>query len=153
LLGDARYNCDMKTDITILKNLEAYAGTFLASIAPGDIATVVTLSGDLGAGKTTFTQLLGKELGITNGITSPTYVIEQRYPVEHDYFKELVHIDAYRLDNDDDPIKIGLDQTLADPTKLVVIEWPERISTFLEQYKKHELFFTLNGEERFIERK
>lgn len=44
-------------------------------------ATVVALYGDLGSGKTTFTQFLAKELGITNYVTSPTFVIEKRYPI------------------------------------------------------------------------
>ena len=86
------------------------------------------------------------------GINSPTYVIEQRYPItNHSHFETLVHIDAYRLEQEGDPVKIGLDQTLQDPKNLVIIEWPEKIETFLKTYKKISLSLTQKDSDRFAQ--
>ena len=141
-------------DITSLDQLRDFAVGVLSSINPHDgQAFTITLSGDLAAGKTTFTQKLGELLGIEKDeINSPTYVIEQRYPLDtHESFSELVHIDAYRLELDGDPIKIGLNHTLKDPTKLVVIEWPEKIEKFLQDYKKMEITLSLEGDKRIAQ--
>ncbi len=66
-------------------------------------AIVVGLFGDLGSGKTTFTQAVGKILGVAEVMTSPTFVIEKRYAIPQStiynlQFTNLIHIDAYRLD-------------------------------------------------------
>src|ERR1700733_3565857 len=61
-------------------------------------ACVVGLYGDLGSGKTTFTQAVAKILGITEVVNSPTFVIEKIYKLEHERFEHLIHIDAYRLE-------------------------------------------------------
>jgi len=143
-----------REDVTTLKQMDDFSKSILdqlsTNVSPVD-ATIITLSGDLGAGKTTFTQFLGKHLGVTENINSPTYVIEQRYPALHHHFAELVHIDAYRLEQQDDAIKIGLDKTLDDPTNIVVIEWPEKIADFLENYKKIEIFLSSEDENRTAE--
>ena len=97
-------------------------------------ASTLLLVGDLGAGKTTFTQILAAELGISDHVTSPTYVIEQRYPVPHEApWKHLVHIDAYRLRGGKEAETLNLTKTLAIPENLVVIEWPEHIRDVLPQ--------------------
>jgi len=143
----------MKHDVTTMKQLENFAHELIKKhLEEKGSARLLTFSGDLGAGKTTLTQKLGFLLGVPEEeINSPTYVIEQRYPItNHSTFKELVHIDAYRLEQSGDPEKIGLDQTLKDPTKLVVIEWPEKISGFLSNYEKIELLFALEEESRTI---
>lgn len=140
-------------DITSISDLESFVGRMVESFVPIESqATLITLSGDLGAGKTTLTQKLGSVFGIAEDeINSPTYVIEQRYPISnHPYFNELVHIDAYRLEQKDDPYKIGLDQTLRDPSKLVVIEWPQKIESFLDEYKEVSLELTYNSEKREV---
>lgn len=127
-------------DITEMKQLREFAAQILGVVSKQKTqnqATLITLSGNLGAGKTTFTQELAKLLEISESVSSPTYVIEQRYPIfEHKQFAELVHIDAYRLENENDPQKVGLDLTLNDPQKLVVIEWPQKIENFLKNYTK-----------------
>ena len=61
-------------------------------------ALVVGLYGNLGAGKTAFTQAVARELGIQEIVTSPTFVIEKIYPTSHPHFARLIHIDAYRLE-------------------------------------------------------
>ena len=93
-----------------------------------DRATIVFLSGDLGAGKTAFTQGLAKTLGVTEEVTSPTFVIQKIYhlPVGQK-FNKMIHIDCYRLENDRDWEVLNMDNILTDPTNLVVVEWPEKI--------------------------
>lgn len=81
---------------------------------------VITLSGDLGAGKTTFTQGLGQGLGITKLISSPTFTIMKQYHGRMD----LLHIDAYRLEGVHQDL--GLDELIG-TEGVCVIEWPEQI--------------------------
>lgn len=100
----------------------------LVDIAPKDQAVVVTLSGDLGAGKTTLTQHIGKTLGIETHITSPTFVIMKRYETRHDIFDTLIHIDAYRLSSWVDLEMLDISKWIHRPGTLIIIEWPEKIS-------------------------
>lgn len=90
-----------------------------------DRAAVVTLRGDLGAGKTAFAQGLLAALGVEDPVTSPTFVLVQRYPLEDGLFADAYHVDAYRLASADDLAAIGMEEVLADPMNLVVVEWPE----------------------------
>lgn len=130
-----------------------FAKSFLQTlVARGETssATVVGLYGNLGAGKTTFTQCLAKELGITETITSPTFVIEKIYSIGHssstafpqgyqttspqsspqfkEPFTQLIHIDAYRLERGDELAVLGFEGLLSDPKNLILIEWPERVA-------------------------
>ncbi len=94
-------------------------------------AAIVALRGDLGAGKTTFTQALARELGIEDAVQSPTYVLMKSYPIDFNGFKKLIHIDAYRLDKPEEFAALEPDTFLNDPENLVVIEWPERVEGVL----------------------
>lgn len=146
----------MKQDISTMKQLEDFGEELLCNSSPTTAqATLITLTGDLGAGKTTLVQTLGTQLGITDSITSPTYVIEQRYAIKGGAegttpWTTLVHIDAYRLENPDDPEKIGLPETLANPNNLVIIEWPEKIAEFLKDYQKIEVSLHFANDERTV---
>lgn len=96
------------------------------------VATVVGLSGDLGSGKTTFTQALGRKLGIKEFITSPTFVIEKIYHLDgKNNFKNLIHLDAYRLEKESELEVLGFTDLLKNPDNLIVIEWPERVADIL----------------------
>ena len=96
-------------------------------------ATVVFLEGDLGAGKTTFVQALARELGITETVQSPTYVLMKIYHTPDDRthfgskrrFLTLVHIDAYRLNGAAEFAALRPETFLSDPSALVCVEWPE----------------------------
>jgi tRNA threonylcarbamoyladenosine biosynthesis protein TsaE len=91
-------------------------------------ATTVGLFGDLGSGKTTFTQALGKYLGVKEVMTSPTFVIEKRYDLGGNFgFKKLIHIDAYRLDSSSEILNLNFQEDLNNPDNLILIEWPERV--------------------------
>lgn len=94
-------------------------------------ATLVALSGELGAGKTTFVQALAKELGVTNTVQSPTYVLMKSYQISYKNFTRLVHIDLYRLEKPEELAALQLENYLNDPQALICIEWPERAGGLL----------------------
>ena len=79
-----------------LEELEDFAADFVSKLEKSDTAKVIGLSGNLGAGKTTFTQRVAKKLGILEeSITSPTFVIMKKYELESQVFDNFIHIDAY----------------------------------------------------------
>jgi len=97
-----------------------------------DKAVSIGLFGDLGSGKTTFTQAVGKILGVSEVMTSPTFVIEKRYAIPQStiynlQFTNLIHIDAYRLDSDSEILNLNFQEDLNNPDNLILIEWPERV--------------------------
>lgn len=107
--------------------MEKEAGRFIADLIPRvDAATIVALSGDLGAGKTAFVKGAAKALGVTEHVTSPTFVIMKIYHLGEAAFKRLVHIDAYRLKGEHHLKVLGWDELCADPTNLIMVEWPEQ---------------------------
>lgn len=107
------------------------AGAAQPSSASAPRAFVIALRGDLGAGKTTFTQALAKELGITEAVQSPTYVLMKNYPISFGRFTKLIHIDAYRLEKPEEFNALKPEEFLSNPENLVVIEWPERVEGVL----------------------
>ena len=90
-----------------LEETKEAARFLLDAISTGENAVVVALRGDLGAGKTAFTQEAGKVLGITDRMQSPTFVIEKIYPILYRGFKNLIHIDAYRLEKGEELEHLG----------------------------------------------
>lgn len=115
-------------DVSTLDTLHEVAEEVLSLCTPQQTATVITLRGDLGAGKTAFTKELAGILDIQSEITSPTFVIMKSYAIPHHAFlKTLVHIDAYRIESDDEMRVLGFKHLLDDPTNLICIEWPENI--------------------------
>lgn len=101
----------------------ALATEVAAVVGPGD---VIVLGGDLGAGKTAFTQGLGAALGVTEQIVSPTFTIERVYEGR----VTLHHLDVYRLDNLHEALDLGIDEAL-DDGEVAVVEWGEAISGVL----------------------
>ena len=92
-------------------------------------ATVVALSGDLGAGKTAFTQYVAKHLGVTSKITSPTFVILKKYPIKKSkHYTFLIHIDAYRLTHEEDLSPLKWNELISDNKHIIFIEWPENVA-------------------------
>jgi tRNA threonylcarbamoyladenosine biosynthesis protein TsaE len=107
------------------------------------VRVVLALTGDLGAGKTAFVKAVAKELGITEHITSPTFVIMKMYetPVTNESgFKRLVHIDAYRLESAHELEVLGWNELLADPDALIAIEWPEKVPGTIPNNAHHFTF-------------
>ncbi len=96
-------------------------------------ATVVALHGDLGAGKTTFVQVLGKMLGVSEQITSPTFTIMKGYETTDETFTRLIHMDAYRIDDISELGPLRFSDILASPNTLFCIEWAEKIKDALPE--------------------
>ncbi len=128
-----------------LEDTEKIAQTFIKSLEAGNRATVVGLHGDLGSGKTTFTQSVAKLLGVTDVVTSPTYVIEKIYKISHEHFTHLIHIDAYRLESSTELLNLGWHDIELNPEHLIVIEWPEKVEDILPNDMKH-IHFTFVDE-------
>ena len=134
------------------------ARQFASELRPGD---VVCLEGDLGAGKTTFTQGLAAALGVDGRVTSPTFCLvqEHRSLVPHDHDVPhvasvalgkqsilLVHMDLYRLHGEDDVLAIGWEDYLAEGA-ILVVEWPDRAGSLIPATAKHISIAHLDGEE------
>ena len=96
-------------------------------------ATIMSLTGNLGAGKTTFVHALGQLLKIRERILSPTFVFVHEHTIEDSTFpfRKLIHVDAYRIDNRETLDAIRLAEYLKHPENLVVIEWGEKIAKWL----------------------
>ncbi len=126
---------------TIVKEeieLEHVARKLLSTLSTVDQAPVVALTGDLGAGKTALTKAIARILGVTEHVTSPTFVIMKSYSLPSEQrFSELTHIDAYRIESDDELRVLGFEELLSLPKRLVVIEWPERIQGQIPPHALH----------------
>jgi tRNA threonylcarbamoyladenosine biosynthesis protein TsaE len=95
-------------------------------LGPGDL---ITLRGDLGAGKTTLTQGIARGLGAKDAVTSPTFVLMLEYSGR----VPLLHLDAYRLENlhEDELGDAGIWDFLERRDAVKIVEWPERIEAWL----------------------
>jgi len=119
---------------TSISETEALAKSWLDSLQANDTqATVVGLYGNLGAGKTTFSQSVGKALGIKETMTSPTFVIEKIYETTHPIFKRLIHIDAYRLESGAELQVLNFEELVTNKNNLILIEWPENVKEILPE--------------------
>jgi len=96
---------------------------------------VLLLVGDLGAGKTTLMKGLAIGLGVNVEVSSPTFTLMNHYPANSGTIKNLVHIDTYRLKDENDLIEIGIEDYLSESDSLCVIEWPEKIVELLKNKK------------------
>jgi len=94
-------------------------------------ALVVALEGDLGSGKTTFIQGLAQGLKVKENILSPTFVIQKDFLLKLKNFKNLYHIDAYRLKNPEELLELGFKDLIGNPENLIVIEWADKIKKIL----------------------
>jgi tRNA threonylcarbamoyladenosine biosynthesis protein TsaE len=117
------------TNKIITKNAKetAEVGKVLAgSITPG----IICLYGELGSGKTTFTQGFARGLGITSRLLSPTFIIVRRYQIPKKD-SQLYHVDLYRLLTISEMEGIGLPEIFADQSAYTVVEWAERLGDLL----------------------
>lgn len=113
----------IEVSTTSVEETRRLAAVVAELLEPGD---VLVLGGDLGAGKTAFTQGLGAALGVTDRIVSPTFTIERIYQGRF----RLRHLDVYRLDHLHEALDLGIDEAL-DDGDVAVIEWGEAITGVL----------------------
>jgi tRNA threonylcarbamoyladenosine biosynthesis protein TsaE len=136
--------------------IDVFAADFVSNLKTKDYglkAALVGLSGQLGAGKTTFTQALARVLGVEETVNSPTFVIMKIYKLAAQPWDHLVHIDAYRLASGEELISLGWEEIVDNPKNLVVVEWAERIEDMLPDDYTQLNFSVLSENERLIERK
>ena len=127
------------------------AKNFLETIySIGDSSVVVALEGNLGAGKTAFTQEVGKILGVAENMHSPTFVIEKIYSIDWKGFRNLIHIDAYRLEKDSELLHLGWEEITREPENLVFLEWPENVAGIIPKDAKRIYFKFIDENTREI---
>lgn len=137
------------TEIEQLKEAVTEILSILKETDRTDCAAVLSLSGDLGAGKTTFTQIMAERLGIEENLTSPTFVIMKKYQTTDDCFKQLVHIDAYRLSSPEELRVLGFTSEILNKGNIVIVEWGEKVETLLPP-DTVKLQFALDGGRRTL---
>ncbi len=119
---------------------------------------MLALSGELGSGKTTLTKEIARQLGVEESVISPTFIIMKKYTIKNPlrslpFIKKIVHIDAYRLENEDQVFQLDWEEIISEPN-FIIIEWPEIIKKHLprntfwiklnhvnEEKREMELFF------------
>jgi tRNA threonylcarbamoyladenosine biosynthesis protein TsaE len=101
----------------------ALAGALAPVLRPGD---VLLLAGGLGSGKTTFARGVGRGLGVTEPVVSPTFTIVREYEAR----VPLVHVDVYRLDRVQELLDLGLEE-LIDARAVTLVEWGDVVAAYL----------------------
>ncbi len=118
-----------------LSGWEKLAHDLVRELHSGDI---ITLSGPLGAGKTTFVQALALALGAKRQPKSPTFSLVRTYTLKtpSSKLRALVHVDAYRIERAEDIVTLGLEELLEVPGTVMAIEWPENVVAWLRREKQ-----------------
>lgn len=109
---------------------------------------VICLYGELGSGKTTFTQGFAKGLGITSRLLSPTFIIVRRYAMPNNS-GFLYHLDLYRLKSGTELDGLGLSEIFREPNSVVMVEWAEKLGKFLPQ-KRIDIYFSVNAKDEHV---
>ncbi len=92
---------------------------------------VITFKGEMGAGKTTLVSALCKELGVIDPVSSPTFAIVNEYAyLFEDSNASLFHIDLYRMEDEDEARRAGIEECLYSG-KLCFVEWPQRVPSII----------------------
>jgi tRNA threonylcarbamoyladenosine biosynthesis protein TsaE len=132
----------MQFNINSIDGWQSVAETVISELQH----SILLLKGNLGAGKTTFTQVLLKNLGSTDEVSSPTYSIVNEYNTPKG---KVFHFDLYRLKNIDEVYDIGIEEYL-DNAFLCIIEWPEVYEDELYGLKYHQMSIINTGESREV---
>lgn len=130
------------------EDMQTVAADILATVTPLEQATVLCLSGDLGAGKTTLVQAIARELGVAVVVTSPTFVIMKQYETNAPW-ELLIHIDAYRLEDPAELSRLDFTELCTLPNTLLCIEWPERVASLVPD-QAHHITISLIDDQRIL---
>lgn len=112
-------------------------------------ATIICLYGELGSGKTTFTQGFAQELGIAERLLSPTFILMRTYLGKDTIY--LHHIDLYRMENVSQLKAVDLPELMNNPQAIILIEWAERLGENIPKKRIDIHFDTVGEETRTIE--
>lgn len=115
--------------------------------------SIITLSGDLGAGKTTFVQGFLEALGAEKPFVSPTFVIMKEYDLSAPSVSGITrvyHVDAYRIDEPGEIEKLGFEEWCADPEGIVLVEWPEKLGGLIPERAEEISFRWVSDTDREI---
>lgn len=121
-----------------------------ASLKGGEI---FALSGDLGAGKTTFVQGIAEGLGISTRVNSPTFIIMRTYSIKNNSsIMNLLHVDLYRLENniEEELVNLGITDLWKKKENVFLIEWAEKIKDLLPKNTKWVKFEDVDEDSRKI---
>lgn len=140
----------MKYEINTLEALQSVVDREFQNLIKAD---AILLNGDLGLGKTTFSQILAKALGIEGYVKSPTFSIISTYDLDKKFKKSVLHhCDLYRMNDEDELYHIGFED-LFNKDSLVIIEWANLFKDYIEELCENrvniELYF--EGENRYLE--
>lgn len=127
------------------KETQSVAAKIAARLQSG----VIALNGELGAGKTTFIQGLGKALGIQDKFLSPTFVLIREHKIP-DTDKMLYHIDLYRLEQNTEVKELGLEDLFVSDNNIILIEWANKITSLLPRNTVYIDIEKLHGDFRKI---
>jgi tRNA threonylcarbamoyladenosine biosynthesis protein TsaE len=109
-----------------LQDLENIAKEIVSKIFESEKESLVMyLEGDMGAGKTTLAQNIGKALGVTDHMQSPTFTLMREYELFENKYSKLLHIDAYRFEDKKEGHVLKLNENKIG--NVVVIEWPKNM--------------------------
>lgn len=105
-------------------------------------AVIVCLYGELGSGKTTFTQGFSRSFGLTQRFLSPTFIIVRRYQIPQS-IRPFYHVDLYRISSEKDIEEVGLPEIMSDNTAIILIEWADRLGSFIPK-RRIDIHFMVN---------
>ncbi|MDD3498370.1 MAG: tRNA (adenosine(37)-N6)-threonylcarbamoyltransferase complex ATPase subunit type 1 TsaE [Candidatus Moranbacteria bacterium] len=105
------------------------------------LAAIICLEGDLGSGKTTFSQGILKGLGARKPYTSPTFIIMKHYKrenknsdnnhIQNYKVENIYHLDAYRIGSSKDIMDLGWEEIIKDKNAVIILEWPEKVKDII----------------------
>lgn len=165
--GEKDYNLNMEILTKNTEETRIIAYNFAKILKPNQTTgTIVGLYGELGAGKTAFVKYLAESFGVKEEIQSPTFVIMKKYELKNasrkaqekqklpnsrlSNFQTLCHIDAYRIEKEEEMLNLGWEKIVADPKNLICVEWPERIQDIMPKGHIKMFFEHLSENERKI---